>query len=68
MGTERYVYRVQHLPPGRPLQTSTIQRETPLAVGEWVTVDGAYVVVERIVPGRRRDPYDGLALCKLAAG
>ena len=63
-----YVYRVQYARPGQPSQTKTVRRETPLGVGEWVAVDGTYLVVERIVPGKRGDSYDGLALCKLALG
>ena len=63
-----YVYRVQYVLPGRPSQTSAYRSETPLGAGQWISVDGAYLVVERIVAGKRGDTYDGLALCKLARG
>ena len=36
--------------------------------GQWITVDGSHLVVERVVPAKRGDPYDGIALCRLALG
>ena len=62
------MFRVQYALPGRPSHTTTFRSEKPLVVGEWLTVDGAYLVVERVIPGKRGDPFDGLALCKLALG
>jgi hypothetical protein len=63
-----YVYRVQYVRPGRSSQTTTYRSEIPLEDGQWITVDGSHLVVERVVPAKRGDPYDGLALCKLASG
>jgi hypothetical protein len=63
-----YVYRVEYVAPGRTSVTTTFRTEMQLEAGQWVTVDGVYLVVERIVSGKRGDPYDGLALCKLAFG
>jgi hypothetical protein len=63
-----YVYRVQYVRPGRSSQTTTYRSEIPLEDGQWITVDGVHLVVERVVPAKRGDPYDGLALCKLAPG
>ena len=46
----------------------TYRCEIPLEDGQWITVDGANLVVERVVPAKRGEPYDGLALCRLALG
>jgi len=62
-----YVYRLQYVAAGRST-TTTLQSEMPLEAGQWVTVDGVYLVVERIVMAKRGDPFDGLALCKPAVG
>ena len=66
--TGPYVYRVEYVLPGRSSHTTTSQSETQFEVGQWLIVDGVYLVVERIVSGKRGDPYDGLALCKPALG
>ena len=68
MASGPYFYRVEYLPPGKRSQTTQPQSETPLEPGQWLTVEGAFLVVERILPGKRGDPYDGIALCKLAVG
>ena len=57
---------MEYVLPGRPSRATTFQGETPLEPGQWLTVEGAYLVVDRVIPGKRGDPYDGLALCKLA--
>ena len=62
------MYRVEYAVPNRASHTSTFESETQLEAGQWITVDGVYLVVERIVSGKRGDPYDGLALCKPAVG
>lgn len=62
-----YAYRVQYVVSGRS-NTTTVQSEMPLEAGQWITVDGVFLVVERSVMAKRGDPYDGLALCKMAAG
>jgi len=62
------VYRVSWVVPGRPSQTSIYESRTPLEVGHWISVNGAFLVVERVVPGKRGDAYDGVALCRLAQG
>lgn len=63
-----YVYSVQYVLPGRASHTTSFRSETPLETGQWLTVDGVYLVVERIVTSKRGDPYDAVALCKLAVG
>jgi hypothetical protein len=47
-----YVYRVQYVRPGRSSQTTTYRCEVPLEDGEWITVDGVHLVVERVVPAK----------------
>jgi hypothetical protein len=59
-----YVYRVQYVSAGRS-NTTTVRSELPLEAGQWITVDGVFLVVERIVMAKRGD---GLALCKPAVG
>ena len=61
------MYRVQYVRQGRSSQT-TYRSETPLEDGQWINADDAHLVVERIVRAKRGDPYDGLALCRLAPG
>lgn len=68
MASGPYVYRVEYVLPGKRSHTAQYQSETPLEPGQWLTVEGAFLVVERIIPGKRGDPYDGLALCKFAPG
>jgi len=62
-----YLYRVEYVLPGRVSRT-TYRSETQLETGQWLSVDGVALVVERILAGRRGDPYDGVALCKIAHG
>ena len=62
-----YVYRVEYVLPGRVSRT-TFRSETQLENGQWLSVDGVALVVERIIAGKRGDPYDGVALCKIAQG
>jgi hypothetical protein len=61
-------YRVEYVSSGRRAITATYTCEQPLEVGQWIEVGGAYLVVERIVRGKRGDPYAGIALCKRAQG
>ncbi len=62
------MYRVQFVLPGEPSRTLRFESETSLEAGQWVTVDGIFLIVERVVAGKRGDPYDGLVLCKPAFG
>jgi hypothetical protein len=57
-----YVYRAEYVPPGKPSQATQFRSETPLEPGQWLTVEGAFLVVERIVSGKRGDPYAGIAI------
>ena len=63
-----HVYRVEYAPPGQRSVVKTFKSETRLERGQWIAVEGAFLVVERVVPGKRGDPYDGIALCKLGMG
>jgi hypothetical protein len=63
-----HTYRIEYVPPGRRSIVKTHQSAVPLEQGMWLAVDGLYLIVERLVHGKRGDPYAGVALCKLAAG
>jgi hypothetical protein len=60
------VYRVEYVAPGRVSNRTTFDSVMPLEAAQWITVDGVFLVVERIV--RANNPDDGLALCKVASG
>jgi hypothetical protein len=63
-----HTYRIEYAPPGQRSIVRTHRTMVPLERGKWVIVDGTYLVVERLIPGKRGDPYTGIALCKLATG
>jgi hypothetical protein len=61
-------YRVEYVPPGqRPVAASYVCVE-PLEPGQWIEAAGVYLIVERVLRGKRGDANDGVALCKLALG
>jgi hypothetical protein len=61
-------YRVEYTPPGQRSVTASYTCEEPLQPGQWIEVAGSYLVVERVLPGRRGDAHAGVALCKPALG
>lgn len=63
-----HTYRIQYAPPGQRAIVKIHRTKVPLERGKWVVIDGTYLVVERLVPGKRGDAYTGVALCKLAMG
>ena len=40
----------------------------PIERGHWISIEGVFLVVERIVPAKPRDPWNGIALCKPGMG
>jgi hypothetical protein len=64
----RHVYRVEYAPPGKRAIVRTYESEVPLARGQWIDVGGIFLIVERVVPAKHGDAYDGIALCKPAMG
>jgi hypothetical protein len=46
----------------------TYESDMPLEEGSWLAIDGVYLVVERLIAGKRGDPYVAVALCKLTVG
>ena len=61
-------YRVQYAPAGKATVTTTYKCNQPLEAGQWLDIDGIYVVVERVVRGKPGDAYAGVVLCKVAIG
>jgi hypothetical protein len=61
-------YRVEYRAPGRGTVTAAYESAQPLQPGQWIAVGAVYLVVERVVAGKRGDAYAGIALCKLAQG
>jgi hypothetical protein len=62
------VYRVEYSPLGQRAIVRTYKSDVPLARGQWIGVEGAFLIVERVVPAKRGDAYDGIAICKPAMG
>ena len=62
------MYRVEYTLPGQLHQSQMLERDTPLEAGQWLTLGSMFLVVERVIPGRRGDPYDALLICKPAVG
>jgi hypothetical protein len=54
--------------PGQQPVAKTYKSEDRLETGHWIAVEGTYLVVERVKPGKRDDRYDGIALCKRVMG
>ena len=63
-----WLYRVEYTAPGQRPVAKTYTSEDRLETGHWIAVEGTYLVVERVKPGKHGDPYDGIALCKPAMG
>jgi len=61
-------YRVEYVSPGQRSVTTPYSCEEPLQPGQWIEVGGVYLVVERVIPGRRGDAFAGIALCRIALG
>ena len=47
-----HTYRIEYAPPGQRSIVRTHRTMVPLERGKWVIVDGTYLVVERLIPGR----------------
>jgi hypothetical protein len=62
------VYRVEYAPPGQRSVVKTYQSETRLERGQWIAVEGTYLVVERVSAGKHGDAYVGIAYCRMATG
>jgi len=63
-----YTYRVQWSPPGKPTRNTRYVSRYPVEQGQWISVEGVFLAVERVIPPKRGDGHDGLVLCKPAVG
>jgi hypothetical protein len=61
-------YKIEYRAPGGSSVTALYQADRPLQVGQWISLNGVYLAVERIVKAKPGDSYAGIALCKLVAG
>jgi hypothetical protein len=61
-------YTVDYVGPGRRSVVTALWRREPLEPGQWISVDGVHLIVERVKPAKSGDPNTGTAFCRLAAG
>jgi len=61
-------HQVHYAPVGQRTVTAEYTCEQPLQTGQWIEVGSVYLIVERVVAGKRGDRYHGIALCKPALG
>ena len=62
------IYKVEYRGQSAGLSSGTYRCEDRLQPDQWVDLKGVYLVVERIVPAKPGDPYDGILICKPAIG